>query len=337
MGYQVKNVILSIIVPVYNVEKFLKKGVDSLLNTELLEKIEILLIDDGSTDSSGKICDELGKNHENIKVYHKQNGGLSDARNYGLIRATGEYVLFFDSDDMFVEKGIDLVLRKLMSTHVDIILWDAIEIDENDGNINDDGYSVYCHDGVKTECIISGLDSIICQLNDHNDYITTVWSGAYNRKYLMDNQLWFEKGLLHEDELWTQKVLITPCSIYYIGEKLYKYRIRSNSIMNNSKKDKSINLKSLIYAYECVYAYCDWKIEELQIRRLIKGNISKRYLHSIYQLQAYRYRVLSKTINKNEIFRNAYGMRDKIRALILKLNIKVYCISISLVKNGKGM
>ena len=90
--------LISIIVPVYNVEKYLKKCVDSIVN-QTYKNLEIILVDDGATDSSGEICDELEKLDNRIKVYHKENGGLSDARNYGVARATGSYIGFVDSDD----------------------------------------------------------------------------------------------------------------------------------------------------------------------------------------------------------------------------------------------
>ena len=89
---------ISIVVPVYNVEQYLEKCVNSIIN-QTYKNLEIILVDDGATDSSGNMCDELAKSDNRIKVYHKENGGLSDARNYGVERATGEYIGFVDSDD----------------------------------------------------------------------------------------------------------------------------------------------------------------------------------------------------------------------------------------------
>ena len=90
--------LISIIVPVYNVENYLKECIDSILRQEFRD-YEIILVDDGSKDDSGKICDEYGKKYSFISVIHKKNGGLSDARNFGLKIAKGEYILFIDSDD----------------------------------------------------------------------------------------------------------------------------------------------------------------------------------------------------------------------------------------------
>ena len=96
------NELISIIVPVYKVEKYLEKCVKSILK-QTYTNLEIILVDDGSPDNSGKMCDELAKVDDRIKVYHKKNGGLSDARNYGVERANGEYIGFVDSDDYIHE------------------------------------------------------------------------------------------------------------------------------------------------------------------------------------------------------------------------------------------
>ena len=92
------NELLSIIVPVYNVEMYLKRCVDSILKQDY-DNMEIILVDDGSTDSSGVICDQYASNYKNVKVIHKKNGGLSDARNFGLDNCRGQYISFIDSDD----------------------------------------------------------------------------------------------------------------------------------------------------------------------------------------------------------------------------------------------
>ena len=94
----VNNELISIVVPVYNVEKYIEKCVNSITN-QVYNNLEIILVNDGSTDNSGKLCDSLSKLDDRIKVYHKENGGLSDARNYGVERANGKYIGFVDSDD----------------------------------------------------------------------------------------------------------------------------------------------------------------------------------------------------------------------------------------------
>ena len=121
----------SIIVPVYKVEDYLQACVDSLLAQEAYEdQMEILLIDDGSPDRSGELCDRLSEAHGQIKAYHKPNGGLSSARNYGLDRATGEYVLFVDSDDVIESDTLKKIAEALdQFGEVDAVFFDGVEDD----------------------------------------------------------------------------------------------------------------------------------------------------------------------------------------------------------------
>ena len=114
-----KKHLVSIVVPVYNVEKYLKRCVDSIIN-QSYNNIEILLVDDGSTDSSGKICDDYLKKDSRIKVIHKQNGGLSDARNFGIDKSTGDYLSFIDSDDWIEKDMIMNLFNSIINEKSDI-------------------------------------------------------------------------------------------------------------------------------------------------------------------------------------------------------------------------
>lgn len=114
---------ISIIVPIYNMEKYMRKCIDSIL-TQTFTDFECLLIDDGSTDSSPTICDEYAQKDARITVFHKPNGGLSDARNYGLERAQGEYTIFADPDDWVDAEGLDQLYKKAKETNADMVMCD---------------------------------------------------------------------------------------------------------------------------------------------------------------------------------------------------------------------
>ena len=318
-----EEILISIIIPVYNVEKYVDECIKSILEGNRLDQIEILLIDDGSTDSSGSICDNYSS--EKVKVYHKINGGLSDARNYGLLRANGKYVFFVDSDDIISPGAINKLYELIKKEDVDVVLWDAIIIEE-DGEISqnqDDEY--YVHHGLKKMSHYTGIEIIEKQLKKNDDYVTTVWSGLYRKELILSEHIWFEKGLLHEDELWTQKVFICAKDIFYLKEQIYFYRKRTNSIMNQVEKNFEKNIQSLIYIYSTLPIYLDWKLDDKQFIKKMKGNIAKRYLHMIFKYNVSNYPSLSKRINKMEILKDAGNSIDKLRALILIININLYC------------
>ncbi len=303
--------LLSIIIPVYNVEYYLKDCIGSVLNCD--DEVEIILVDDGSQDSSGSICDTYAEK-KNITVIHKENGGLSDARNTGLRAARGRYIFFIDSDDYVFDKTIEKLNCFLKNTECEILLFNA--------EANDDYYT---HKGLEERKIYTGLECIECQLKECRDYPTTVWLGVYSREYLIKNDFWFEKGLLHEDELWTQKVLISAEKVCCINKKLYYYRERKDSITDIKNKDNRKNIADLIYIFGVMFTYTDEKVQDYNLRKLIKANIVKRYLHMTAKFELYKYPDLEKQIDKRMLLRYAGTFMDRIRALILLISTRLYC------------
>lgn len=324
------EILLSIILPIYNVSKYLDDCMKSIIgkNEDL---VEILLIDDGSTDDSGELADSYSICNKNVKTYHKKNGGLSDARNYGLMRARGEYVFFLDSDDFVKDEMIDILLAVLSTKKLEILLWDADIYDQYGIKMEVDS-SYYHHISVEESILCTGQKIIERQLACRNDYVTTVWLGLYNRDFLINNNFWFEKGLLHEDEMWTQKVLIEAKKVMYINSDLYCYRMRENSIMRQLDKDHSKNIAALIYIYSSLLSYYDWKVYDDNFKKKLKGNTVKRYLHMIGKYQVYRYHHLAKKIDRKQLFLNAIGKKDKIRSLLLIINMHAYCIAMKCLR-----
>lgn len=320
------EILLTIVLPIYNVENYLRQAMESILKSKNVNDIEIILVDDGSTDSSGRIADEYICRANYVRVFHKVNGGLSDARNYGFFRASGNYVMFMDSDDILDTEFFDDAIEKLRIFDVDAILWDASLVNGRGEKINDKKKEAYfTHSGVEKNEVLSGSTLIEQQLEDHNDFVTTVWLGAYKREFIINNSLLFEKGILHEDELWTPKMLLLANKILYIPNRVYQYRIREDSIMTGNVKNRSKNISSLIYIFSTLYAYYDWKIPDGALKIKIKSNLSRRYLHKISEFNFYSYRSLTKRVDKCCIFNNARGIKDKFRSAILLLNGRLYC------------
>ncbi len=222
--------LISIIIPVYKVEAYLKECLDSVIN-QTYKDLEIILVDDGSPDNSGKMCDEYAQKDSRIKVIHKENGGLSSARNAGLDIATGEYVCFIDSDDVIDERYIEILHNMCVENNVDIAecgferFIDAPIFEKNNKNSvqlfspNEMQYRLYSDDAVRT---------------------TVVWNKMY-KKYVYENKR-FPNGKIHEDEYTTYKVFYdSKSNIAVTNLILYHYRVNSESITGRKYNVKRLD------------------------------------------------------------------------------------------------
>ena len=223
----------SLILPVYNVEKYVKRCVNSLLRQEYTD-YEIILVDDGSTDSSGSICDKLADKNNNIFAYHKENGGLSDARNYGTDRAKGNYILFIDSDDWVDEKLLISLHNHLNKSNVDILKFGFQKMQE--GNYKNTFFS-YFNIGVYDrrqieETILPytiGPKRLFCY---EQNACKSVWSHVYSLNFLRENNIRFvsEREILNEDYLFNLHTLLYAKSLEVTHYILYYYDYREGSL-----------------------------------------------------------------------------------------------------------
>lgn len=228
---QENNDKISIIVPVYNVEKYLEKCVDSLVN-QSYSNLEIILVDDGATDSSGNMCDELAIKDDRIKVIHKVNGGLSDARNAGLEVATGDYIAFLDSDD-YVHKDLYKDVHSLMvENQCDLGICNYEYVDEEGKNF----YPI--SDTLKDEVLTKdeALDKL---MEKHNFYYVTAWNKLYKKEVLKDIR--FPKGKVHEDEFVAHHVLASINKVVTTSKVYIYYVQRQGSIMNTKFSVKRLH------------------------------------------------------------------------------------------------
>ena len=223
----------SLILPVYNVEKYVKRCVNSLLRQEYTD-YEIILVDDGSADSSGSICDKLADKNNNIFAYHKENGGLSDARNYGMDRAKGNYILFIDSDDWVDEKLLISLHNHLNKSNVDILKFGFQKMQE--GNYKNTFFS-YFNIGVYDrrqieETILPytiGPKRLFCY---EQNACKSVWSHVYSLNFLRENNIRFvsEREILNEDYLFNLHTLLYAKSLEVTHYILYYYDYREGSL-----------------------------------------------------------------------------------------------------------
>lgn len=243
----------SILVPVYNVEKYLEQCVDSLLNQTYKGEYEIILVDDGSTDSSGKICDKYQKNNPNkIKVIHKKNEGLVSARQAGIEVASGEYSLFVDSDD-FIE---DNLLETVSNIIVNNKKTDAVIFSMNyyDGTTKKPKKDLFRQD----ETVFTSKNKKeIYEALIRTPYVTSLCLKAIRTSILKndptDYSLYYDKNM---GEDWFRSIYLLTAAekIVYINEPLYNYRTNENSI-SRSFRSETIEKKNILYVYDRLMEY----------------------------------------------------------------------------------
>ncbi|MCR5253492.1 MAG: glycosyltransferase [Treponema sp.] len=218
--------LISVIIPVYNVEKFLVKCIDSVIS-QSYTNLEILLIDDGSTDGSGKICDSYAQKDNRIKVIHKINGGLSSARNLGLDNASGEYIAFIDSDDFVKKNFIQILYERLIIDKSDISVCNFERIDESGNSISEFPL-------IKSEeKMIQNRKEFWESFFHHGAVNVVAWNKLYKKK-IFDSIRYFE-GHIHEDIFIIPEIIECVEKISFTTEPLYCYLKRSDSIVGNVK------------------------------------------------------------------------------------------------------
>lgn len=215
------NQLVTIIVPIYKVENYLNRCVDSILN-QTYKNLEIVLVNDGSPDKCGEICDQYAKKDSRVKVIHKKNGGLSDARNAGLEISTGKFVSFIDSDDWVHTNFIETLYIMLNETKSDISCCNFIKTDNEQIYINDTKKEIFEFSNV--EALEQLYDKLYIQM-------VVAWGKLY-KKSLFKN-INFPVGRIHEDEFTTHKLFYKSSKIVYTSEKLLYYWQREDSIMGS--------------------------------------------------------------------------------------------------------
>lgn len=221
-----KKPLVSVIVPVYNIEKYLSTCIESILNQKY-SHLEILLIDDGSTDNSGEVCDQYGEKDKRIRVFHKKNGGLSDARNFAIERATGEYLSFIDSDDWVSHEMIQEIMRGVLETDAEIGICGFQRVYKN-RTIN----VCTCTSGVYPSDVAFAKLLRNKEIQDHA--CTKIF-----KKSLFEG-IKFPVGKIYEDIRTTYKLFLKSKKIYVINKPLYYYRQRISSIARDSFNEKKM-------------------------------------------------------------------------------------------------
>ncbi len=292
---------ISVIVPIYNVEDYLSKCIDSLIN-QTYSKLEIILVDDGSPDNCPKICDKYAEADNRIKVIHKPNGGLSDARNAGLDIATGEYIGFIDSDDYIDEHMYEDMLSAIENADADLCICGYDRVDD-DGKIKSSAHykNAFLTQEQAYEMLVQG-----------NVYFIISCNKLYKRE-IFDN-LRFEVGRTHEDEFIIHHVYGECSKIVTLEKSYYNYLLRESSIVGS--------VKGNIKHFDAVDAYLD-RMEYFHLTN------EETFAARLLPITMNQYQKVKKTIGINSL---DFKRRSKQTRNHLKSNIKLIdysCLSLA--------
>ncbi len=246
-----ENIKVSAIVPVYNAKDYLGRFMTSLLNQSMpSEEMEIILVDDGSKDNSGELCDEFAKEHSFVKVIHQENAGPAAARNAGLEAAVGTYVAFIDPDDLIDEKYMEVAYAQAVHFGADIVLFDAYREKKNgDELIRENwGHAKYSFNTSDAAEIRSMQRQILYpymaarvgdMIFDSSVPLAAPWDKLYSRRFLIDNDLKFPSELrVLDDMCFNFKAFGAAGKVSYIPTFLYHYMVEEKSITNSYRSDR---------------------------------------------------------------------------------------------------
>ncbi len=313
----------SIIIPIYNVEAYLRECVDSVFS-QTFDDYEVILVNDGSTDNSGIICDEYAKKYKNVNVIHTSNSGSSNARNVGTAAAKGDYIVYIDSDDYITDKSfLQDINDKLCQNPTDIVLYKFAKKFDTSDTIEKCTFSL--SEAEKTD----DSDELLLKTVSGDAYYGSAWTKAFKKSLVQENNIEFEKGLLGEDMEWYFHLLMHAKTLSAIDKVYIAYRQRAGSI---SKTNGIKNLTDYIYVLEkwskniktadmsdikrqalmgalakyyanllIVYARVQDKAKKREIKRvkalsyLLKFNKSKRpqLIYRIYSLLGFRFTIFA--------------------------------------------
>lgn len=304
--------LISIIIPVYKVEKYLDKCLNSVVN-QTYKNIEIILVDDGSPDNCPTICDEWAKKDDRIRVIHKENGGLSSARNAGIDVAKGEYLAFIDSDDSVEPEYVEELYTTLIENNVDLSIC-GISFIKEDGSIHKEIQAI--------EPTLFLNDDKYNLLLLHNTMVVVAWNKLYSKKIF--ESLRYPLGKIQEDEFVILDILKNAeKGVAINNKKLYNYLYRENSIMT-SKSPKGIFHP--VEAYKIRYEQIDKK----EIKNDTGRKILQEYLEA-YQ-KFYKNKEVAKEILKRykedyKIYKKCLTtLKRKIKYMIFRYVPRFFCI-----------
>ena len=308
------NPLVSVIVPIYNVYNYLKECLDSI-RKQKYTNLEVILVNDGSLDSSGDICKKIIKEDNRFLYFEKENGGLSSARNFGIERCTGEYMIFIDSDDYISEKMIASMLSCLIKYDADVCCCNYDFVNEKSEYIKKHRINI-------KQSSVYEKESAIKKLLSEDYYKCYAWNKLYKKKLF--NEISYPKGKLYEDIVTAFKVFTNSNRIVFSKEILYHYRVRQTSI---TKEKFHLKKYDLLEQLQIVYNnYCENSEE-------IIAGIALYYLYfiddmitaEIWDNEVYnQYCDFFQKLEHGILYYDVCSMTRKLQMLLCKKNIRMY-------------
>lgn len=295
---------LSIIVPIYNIEQYLFRCIESISNA-ICGDVEVLLVDDGSTDLSSKIAKDYASRNERFLYYKKDNGGLSDARNYGINNATGDYIWFVDGDDYIPPNSVSIIQKACLSNpECDLLCFSAKKM------VNDN-CSIIKYSAIGK---IDGPTFLKYQYL-HKTMHPEVWHNIFKKELVLNHGCFFKKGIYHEDEEWTPKIFSLSSCVFYSDECIYCYDIRPNSIMTSNQYLKRMN-----DLYNMAKYYSEYEIKN---KKLVTDRIISLFL-SVFG-QSCNPTLYKKSKGDYCFFvKNVFFLKTKIKVIIFCISKKMF-------------
>lgn len=257
----------SVILPIYNVEKYLRECVDSILGQTYTD-FELILVDDGSKDSSGKICDEYAEKDSRVKVIHKENGGQSTARNIGFDNANGKYIVYIDSDDFVISDSfLTELYGKIAEKNSDVVLYKHVKFFDDTKKTEECKYSLLLENETDT-------DGSLYELVKRDAYFGMAWTKTFRRELALESGVKFDPSLSCEDMDWYFNLVLNATAISAIDKPYVAYRQRAGSVT------ATVKLKNVV---DFITTLENWgeKIKNAEIsdkkRAALMGALAKYY------------------------------------------------------------
>ena len=263
--------LVSVIIPVYKVpEEWLHRCIKSAVN-QTLKEIEIILVDDGSPDNCGLICDEYAAKDNRIKVIHKENGGVSSARNIGLDNATGKYIMFADADDRIEQNAADILLSYRESTKADLVVC---------GYYRDDEKVYYKGKSVKFLPKITAAQAIA---GKYKYVLVYLWNKLFSKEIIDNAKIRFDETIaICEDSLFCQKYVANCNKIVCVNELLYHYETNKNSAIHAKFSKNNVTVFS---AYKKIINFCNNTYRDKKLSELLYANYYCHYIRNLRRIK----------------------------------------------------